>query len=584
MQAENTNINEIDLHWTNEDPDLGIAPEGVRCKDMGEVIQRISAVKDTVKKINLNNQPALTEIPSILKECKLLEEIDISRTRITEIPAFLFTLPNLRSLSCCCRELSSPLTGLAKAEKLQTLNFQINENGVFPDEITALHELKVLDIGLYSNAVLPENFGNLKKLEDFSLSLYYHGETAPGLPASFEKHPALRKLGISDHIYKNHKTFDLAKAAQILASCPAFKSLVLSSLGIGQGHKNLSLLTGLKELELRHLLVEGNIFDSITTLNNLEKLDIWGSELKLTALPDIFGKFKELRTFSFAGNFIKTLPPSVYGLDKLTTLEIGSTGLSALDDKIGTLQNLEKIHVFDNLLETLPEAVFTLPRLAVLDIQENIIRQKDIAAIREKISALGGSGQKIELMDEGQGHRLMLKKLRALENIAAMEPAVYYKHCLDAVNEDPHTIKFADKKKLQGNFYAGLCLAAAKKSCFALEDIDPKMMDRGLYFRVCVEAAKNPDIGHAFRFINVELLSEYEYIQVCLEAALHNIYADFLNWVNAERLSRSDYERICWAAILHHPAAITSMIEPTEELRQLAAKLISEIKAAHHKP
>jgi len=579
---QETNKNELDLHWINEDPDLGIASEGVRCKDMDEIVRHITAVKGTVKKLNLNNQPALTEIPSIVKECKLLEEIDISRTKIAEIPAFLFTLPNLRSLSCCCRELSRPLTGLAKAAKLETLNFQINENRAFPDEITALAGLKNLAVGLYYDTALPKNLGSLKKLESFSLSLYYHGEKAPDLPASFEKHTALKKLSIEDHIYKNHKAFNLANAAQILASCPAFESLKLSNLGVGQEHKNLSMLARLKELELRHLLVEGNIFDSLTALSNLEKLDIWGSELKLTELPDIFGKFKELRTFSFAGNFVKTLPPSIFNLEKLTTLEIGSTGISVLDEKIGSLQNLEKVHIFDNLLETLPESIYKLPRLAVLNIEENNFKPKDLAAIREKLAALEKDGQKIELMDEGQGHRHALKKLRVIKDAAAIEPAVYYKHCLEAVIEDPHSLRYADKKKLQGNFYAGLCLAAVKKSCYALEDVDPKMLSHSSYFIICIEAAKHPDIGHAFKFIKTDLLSEYDYIQVCLEAALHNIYADFLNCINSKRLSRVDYERICWAAILHHPPVISNMIEPTEELRQLTAKLLSIKKAPHH--
>jgi len=518
-------IEELDLHWTDEDPSFGIASDGVFCKDMDEIVRRITEVKDTVKKINLHNQPTLTEIPSVFEECTLLEELNITHTKIKEIPDFLFTLPNLKILSCCCRELLQPPKGIDKAQKLEKLHIRIKENWNYPEGITALSELKSLSADVYSDAPLPKDMGALKKLEELTLSIKFENGTVHRLPDSFSKHPALKKLSVGDHIFKNHKAYDLEKTAQILASCPAFESLKLYWLTVGKGHKKLSMLAGLKELELRHLIVEGNLFDSITGMKNLEKLDIWGSELKLSELPDIFENFKGLKTFSFAGNFVYALPPSIYSLTNLTTLEIGSTGITALDEKIGNLQSLEKLHIFDNMLETLPNAVFSLPRLSILNIEDNIIRQRDISAIREKLNALRSKGQKIELMDEGQGRRHTIKKLRSLK------------------------------------------------------DADQKKLNRQFYFRVCIEAAKTSEIGNAFKYIRDDLLTDYEYIQVCLEAALHNISPDFLKNLNMKRLNRKDYERICWAAILHYPPVIINMIEPAEEFNDLAADVVATQRA-----
>jgi len=516
---------ELDLHWTDEDPSVGIISDGVFCKDMDEIVRRITEVKDTVKKINLHNQTTLTEIPSILEECRLLEELNITHTRIKEIPDFLFTLPNLRALSCCCRELLQPPKNIEKAQKLERLHVRLNENWNYPEELTALSELKSFSVDLYSDAPLPKEMGNLKKLEELTLSIKFENGTVHRLPDSFSKHPALKKLSLGDHIFKNHKAYDLEKTAQILASCPAFESLKLYWLTVGKGHKKLSMLTELKELELRHLIVEGNLFDSITEMKKLEKLDIWGSELRLSALPDIFDNFKELKTFSFAGNFVYALPPSIYNLTNLTTLEIGSTGITALDENIGNLKNLEKLHIFDNMLETLPNAVFTLPRLSILNIEDNIIKQRDISAIREKLAALRSKGQKIELMDEGQGRRHTIKRLRSLKD--------------------------ADAKKLNHQFY----------------------------YHVCIEAAKTSEIGHAFKYIRDDLLTDYEYIQICLEAALHNISPDFLKNINMKHLNRKDYERICWAAIIHYPPVIINMVEPTEEFNDLAADVVATQRA-----
>jgi len=560
------NVDELDLHWKDAEPDLDIASEGLCCKNMDEIIKRIDEVKSTVKKINLNNQHAMTEVPSVLKECELLEELNISHTEITVIPLFVFALPNLRSLSCCCRKLPAPPSGLEKAKKLEKLHIRINEGWHFPKELTSLQELKTLIIDIYTAAAFPNDLGTLKKLENLTLYIKYETGDVQNLPASFSKHPALKNIDIGDHIFKNHKKFDLEKNAHILSSCPALESLTLSGFTV-KNHKGLSHLTGLRKLELRHLITEGNIFDSIAALKNLEKLDILGSEFKITELPDIFENFKELRSLSFAGNFVKNLPPSIYNLTKLTTLEICSTGITALDEKIGNLKELEKLHVYDNLLEKLPDAIYSLPRLTVLDIEENIFRQQEIDAIKQRLDT-----QRVEFLFDRQGRRRFVKKLRALKDSEETDLSTYCKHCLAAVNENPRALKYVNKSKLGDRYYAELCLLAVKKTCYALKDIDPVTLGKPYYFFICIEAAKRSEKTRILKSIKDDLLSDAEYIQICIEAALHNTYADFLENVNHKRLAREAYERICWVAILRLPSTISKMVNPTEELRSLAEK------------
>jgi len=506
-------IEELDLHWKDEDQILGIASEGVCFKNMSEIIERIASVKKTVKRINLHNQHALTEIPDILKECELLEELNISHTEITVIPDFLFTLPALRNLSCCCRKLLQPPSGLAKAQKLEKLHIRINENWSFPEGISSLSELKILLVDNYCEADLPKDLGNLKKIEELVLSIKYEHGTVKSLPDSFSKHPALKKVSIIDIAFKNYKDFDFEKTAHVLSSCHELESLTISGFTIKK-QNDLSKLTSLKELILRHLHIEGNIFNAITGLKNLEKLDIFGSEFKLIELPDVFGSFNELRSFSFAGNFVRMLPPSLFKLNKLTTLEVGSTGIAVLDEKIGNLKSLVNLHIYDNMLEKLPNSIFTLPQLAVLDIEENFFKQQDIAAIKQKLNVMIKNGQRIEFTCGGQGHRISVKKLRSINFLESINSAVYFRYCMAAVFEKPNALKY----------------------------------------------------------VRDNLLKDNEYIQVCLEAALRNSYADFLININYKRLRRIDYERICWAAILHFPAAISKMIEPTEELLAIASK------------
>ena len=573
---EKTGAEELDLHWKEEDPDLEIASEGVLCKNMDEIIAHIDKVKNTVKKINLHNQHTMTEIPFVLKECGLLEEIDFSHTEITAIPGFLFELPNLRSLSCCCRKLGAPPSGLGKAKKLEKLHIRINEGWSFPEEMASLDELKTLNIDIYSTANFPKGMGLLKKLEDLTLSIKYEKGTVQNLPASFSKHPALKNVSIGDHVFKNHKDFDLEKNAQILSSCPNLVSFTLSGFSIKK-HNCLSNLTALKELKLRHLITEGNVFDSIKPLKKLEILDVWGSDLKISSLPDIFGNFSEMRSFSFAGNFVPSLPPSIYSMTKLSDLEIGSTGISALDEKIGNLSNLVKFHIYDNLLEKLPESIFTLGGLEVLNIEENIFSQQEIASIKQKLGATNKSGKKIEFMCDGQWHRHYVKRLRSLQKADAIDDDTYYKHCINAVNENPFALKYVNTDKFKdGRYYAQICLAAVKRTCFALEAVDLKILDKSYYFYICLEAVKKRESRQILKLINVKELTDEECVQICIEAALNNGFADFLSYINnspfLDRIGREAYERVCWVSILHFPATISHMIDPTGELKKLAQK------------
>jgi len=574
MPEAQNNTKELDLHWTEEDSELGIPSDGVYCKNLEDLTKRIESVKDTIIKINLDNQPALKEIPPVLGECKQLEELIISHTEIKEIPEFLFNLPNLRSLSCCCNRISKPPIGISKAKKLEYLHIRINEKWESPDEITELSELKTLTIDLYRNFPLPQALGNLKKLESFNLSLKYKEADSKPLPESLSGHASLQKISISS-FFNREKCYDLNNTAVLLASCPKLETLILSGLKLNCGEEGaLYKFTGLKQLELRHLHVNGNIFNKIATLKKLEKLVILGGEFNTDKMPDIFNSMPELRVFTFSGNYVRELPPSLYTLKKLTEIEIDSAGIASISEKIGDLKNLKKFHIQDNLLEVLPDSIFTLPNLATLNIEDNLIVQKELVKINEKLIELSKKGQKVAFFYKGQGVNYKIKRLRSISSATEIDADTYYKYCLEAIMEDPQNIRYVIKDKLMNNkhYYASLCAAAVSKNCFALEYINVESMDHSSYFGVCMQAAKSSNVSHVLSYIKDDLLDEIEYIKVCLEAALHNDSADFLSKIKTKRFSREDYEKICWVSILHNPATISKMENPSAELRKLAEK------------
>ena len=564
-----TDMEILDLHYVEGDPDFGITAEGVLFKNENDIISRIDRVKGTVKTINLKNQYSIREIPAVLGQCKLLEDINISHTPVREIPDFLFALPNLRHFSCCCSELSAFPLGIFKTQKLESLHIRMNKDWVMPKELTSqqiqsMQNLKSFAIDLYTPAALPSNLGKLQNLERLALAAKHSEGDVPPLPPSLKNHPSLKEVSFTDPFFhKYRKKLDLDSAGKLLASCGKLESLILAGFDAGKGHQALSRLAGLKTLELGHLLVEGNIFNSIANLQKLEKLGIWGSEFRISEIPDIFANMKELQKFSFAGNMAAQLPKSIYTLEKLKEIAVGSTGISMLDDKIGSLQNLKRIHIYDNLLSSLPDSIFSLPQLSVLNIEENIFNAEEIKKLKGKINSLKQKGRIVEFYYDRQGHRQMVKKLRVLNvggKIDSMDIKIYTNYCLNAIKESPYAIKYVSAEKIKDPaLYLKLCKAAVGKSSLALENININVLGKKYYFSVCMEAAKCGDIGHGFKLIKDGQLTDGEFIQVCMEAALNNKTANFIVNLETEafqkRFSREIYERICWVAALKRQKA-----------------------------
>ncbi|MCL2443441.1 MAG: hypothetical protein FWD13_08270, partial [Treponema sp.] len=519
-----------------------------------------------VKVIDLNYQSGLKEIPPIIGECKMLEKLNISHTGITVIPDFVFSLPNLFDLSCCCSELSGFPKGVSKSLKLQRLHIRINKDWTDFKEIPILPDLKLFIVDLYKPSALPENLGLLKNLEQLVIVIKYAEAVAVELPVSLAKHPALKEISITNPFTKNRITFNLVHALKILSTCSKLESVKLSGFAVGKEHLAFALLRNLKTLVLRHLLTEGNIFNSIKDLHKLEVLGIFGSGFKVPEIPDIFKNMRDLREFSLTGNMVRELPSSFYDLTKLKVLELGCTGISALDSNICSLQNLENVQIYDSLLEKLPDVIFTMPNLKILNIEENIFNEIEIKKIKEKLKTLEQNGQKVEFTFDRQGFRRMVKKLRVFDNLDSVTAEVYAKHCLNAVNENPFAIKYVNTDKLKGTrFYGELCIAAIKRSsCTILEVIKPEALNNLYYFRVCMEAARCNDIGTCFKLIRDDLLSDNEYLQVCVEASLHNQSADFISNFNTEvfqkRFDRKTYEHLCWVAVLHNPKTVSRVI------------------------
>ena len=597
----------LDLSWDDEDG-------GFYFDDMNELIERIAEVKDTVKKLKITGQHELTEIPAIIGECKLLEELNISNNSIKEIPAiigeckllekldisinsikeipdFVFTLPALRSLYCQYNDIIDLPAAIAKAVKLETLQITVNNDKSIPEEIGALTKLKNLNLLMGEYFTLPEILGNLPCLEEFSLWIHNSDAGAIALPASFANHPALRKITIGK------AALDFDSTARILVSCPNLESLVLNRIHARMGNNGFALPVQLKELELWDCTFDGNPYKAIGYLHKLRMLKIFrgynyqnDTVFEMDELPDIFGNLSLLQEF-YCNCYAQKLPLSIYSLSKLERLTLNCTAITELDEKIGNLQNLKQLMVGYNMLETLPEQVFSMPNLVELEISGNNFSRKEVTAIKNKIKVI--PGRKIKLTSGGQGPSEtkkfeIMQHNAALQNIAPLHDVKpystitdpYYAQYLAAINEGLHALSLVDKR-IRSFAYYEICMAAVKKDAYAISRIDIERLDDFIrhYSTMCLIAAKGEGTKRmgldtkTLLKIRDDLLSYEDYIRFCFEVVTHNRYAGILEGIKYERLEREDYLRICWVSILQHSGTVCCVVDPPPDLCMFALKL-----------
>lgn len=220
--------------------------------------------------------------PSYLSECNNLKKLefvwylDEKSQPIKEVPAFVYELANLESLTFegfKFSEMDSDITNLKKLrylelyscdlkefpediielENLEQLNLACNKFTAIPSEITKLTKLRILQFegggcGATPLASIPENIGELKKLE--YLDLGYTNKPIKKLPKSFYQLVNLKEFACH--------------------GC------------------------GLEELS-----------EDISNLKNLSNISLTNLE-HFNALPQSFFKLPNLQSFSFYATNIKT--------------------------------------------------------------------------------------------------------------------------------------------------------------------------------------------------------------------------------------------------------------------------------------
>ena len=189
-----------------------------------------------------------------------------------------------------------------------------------------------------------------------------------------------------------------------IANLKKLKTLILANLGLSEGFSDISVLAGLKELELINL---GGTFSDISPLAELHELKdlvIYCSVSDVTPLSgltkltrlsinsdrltdiSVFAGFDNLTEIHMPNNEVEDITP-IAGLTKLTWIELEQNNVSDIS-ALSELKQLQDLRMSDNRITDIT-ALYELTRLKFVFLSGNEIPREQKAALRQKLPNCG---------------------------------------------------------------------------------------------------------------------------------------------------------------------------------------------------
>lgn len=210
--------------------------------------------------------------------------LDLSREKLTEIPAKVFPYTQLKILLVNRNQLKQISDKIAELTHLEQLDLSQNKLTVLPKALTELSNLVSLNLESNRLTALPTDIGQLQQLTMLNMST----NKLMVLPESLGQLSRLTDLDLSDNAVKT-----LPQSIAQLSN--------LTNLNIG--------INGIKEFPM-----------GICALTNLTNLDMHDN--RLYKLPKEIGQLKNLKTLDLSKNSILRLPKEIKELKNLTYLNL----------------------------------------------------------------------------------------------------------------------------------------------------------------------------------------------------------------------------------------------------------------------
>ena len=148
--------------------------------------------------------------------------------------------------------------------------------------------------------------------------------------------------------------------------------------------KNIKSTVG-KEDQVTELTLSGKkltkLPEELMSFSNLQKLSIRRSNLD--TLPEWLSQLPitELRIVK---SRLQYIPPVIYQLNGLTTLDLGHNYISEVPSEIAQLKKLEKLNLWGNSIYDLPIEITEMTKLKNIDLRVIDLNRLEQIALREK--------------------------------------------------------------------------------------------------------------------------------------------------------------------------------------------------------
>lgn len=282
---------------------------------------RATARPDTVRYVFFN-QLDLTNVPDVVYRFPNLEELDLSKNDLTQLPARLITdLPRLQRLSVLYNQIGDDSVFIPRNDHLRALTLQGNRLTRIPAAVRNARKLESLWMG--NNRLKELNVKAIRGLKQLAdLNFYNAGLTS--LPRQIRQ---LKRVRVMDLYYN-----ELTTLPKQIGRMRRLEQLAVAHNKLTSLPPQLAKLKRLDTLYAHHNPLSA-LPDKLATCRSLRLLDL--SYSRFSEFPAVLTYLNTLETIDLSGNNIQTLPASVTRLTNLKQLYLRSNPVTRDDAKIG---------------------------------------------------------------------------------------------------------------------------------------------------------------------------------------------------------------------------------------------------------
>ncbi|MFD2933978.1 leucine-rich repeat domain-containing protein [Spirosoma flavum] len=297
---------------------LGSIPQKRTVRRGSGIISTVEAAKqttrpDTVTMLALN-QLELVNIPEVVYRFPKLEEIDLSKNDLHQLPARLTAdIRTLKRLSILYNAIPNDSVFITRNKHLRSLNLQGNKLTRIPSSVRQNRRLESLWLG--NNKLTSIDIKTLRRLHRLSdLNLYNAGLTQ--LPKNIGR---LKHVKVLDLYYNK-----LTELPRQLGRMKRLEQLAIA-------HNDLHELPA-----------------SLAKLNHLQVL--FAHHNRISQLPTDFQELRQLRVLDIGYNWLNRAPAVLGAMPALEELDLNNNNLREFPAVLTSIKNLKKVYMGSNPL------------------------------------------------------------------------------------------------------------------------------------------------------------------------------------------------------------------------------------------